>query len=104
MSQSAASSTFASFEYPWMWSLPRPRNPTQATRTVSLGLGVARRAAASTPAELMRKCLRFMGGSPDRQYTDKNVVTGYAFPDFSGTKSENAYPVTGFLLALEPAG
>jgi hypothetical protein len=30
-------------------------------RTVSLGLEVARREAASTPAEVMRKCLRFMG-------------------------------------------
>jgi hypothetical protein len=36
-----------------------------------LGLGMARRAASNTPAELMRKCLRFIS-APDRQYNAKN--------------------------------
>src|SRR5580704_12576673 len=72
ISHRAAISTFGMRPYAFKWSLPRPRNPTQATRTVSLGLGMARRAAASTPAELMRKCLRFMNLTPDRQYSARN--------------------------------
>ncbi len=40
-------------------STPRPRMPTQPTRTVSLGLDIRRGAAVATAAELMRKCRRF---------------------------------------------
>src|SRR5690348_3418853 len=37
-----------------MWSLPRPRNPTQATRTVSLGLASATPAATAEPRKYLR--------------------------------------------------
>jgi hypothetical protein len=60
IAHSAAMATFGSFAYACRWSLPRPRKPTQATRTVSLGLEVRSLALLSTAAELMMKCLRFI--------------------------------------------
>jgi hypothetical protein len=52
--------TFGSFAYASRWSLPRPRKPTQATLTVSLGLEETSRALLSAATELMQKCLRFI--------------------------------------------
>src|SRR4051812_13832616 len=47
-----------------MWSRPRLRNPTQATRTVSLGLASARvRVARPAATAELRKCRRFMSDS-----------------------------------------
>src|SRR5437867_8151058 len=57
----ATISTFLRGEYPLIWSPPRPRRPTHATRTVSLALASALERIAAVPAraaELVMNCRR----------------------------------------------